>query len=198
MSASSRSSCSSLNREVVGTTSFNVSNSSSTVPPFDAGVDPCDTAHPSYFKKIDEFYSAYIPCIALLASLRTGEETIQHCSPTEDSSAPHVRQVSPQELLRRFLDAFARLCDVPYIGGTCTALAIADQGAGLELYISSNQTRHATKCMGFARELTQCLGHHDLTWNKSEVRGSSHREVKIHRHCFPPNESLRTTRKCSL
>ena len=100
------------------------------------------------FTSIDTFYSAFIPCLALFEALRT---TLSKADVTKVFQAHHGTTAHASSVhyeLRGFLDALAILCDIPYNGDSCTAIAISGADNS-RVYLAANTTAQAQLAQAF-------------------------------------------------
>lgn len=107
-----------------------------------------------YFENISKFHTDFVPCVSLLQALRP--RVIATGPPSVNSCSTHGTQHRSGGIYG-FLDALAILCDVPYVGDTCTAVGISEHSSGLTVYVTANTTSHAIKAAGLIRNIFQLL-----------------------------------------
>lgn len=111
--------------------------------------------HP--LKALHSFLSTLIPSLSLFDALRDPEPALQ----------PRSNAGGDAELLYQFLDALARLCDVPRrghtVGHSCTAVVIEDRNGEPVLHLTSNDTQVAHEAQIFVRKVMKQLSHLEST-----------------------------------
>lgn len=119
---------------------------------------PLTPSKPLYFRTIREFYTSFIPCLSLLQALRT---ELSPCKLVSPSLSGRYREATTAQDICSFVNALASLCDVPYVGDTCTALAISDNANTLSIHVTANTSEHAHKAAELVRRVVILLQNYD-------------------------------------
>lgn len=107
--------------------------------------------HPDHSAENEAFCEELIPPVTVLAAITRGQNQIINYA---------ANRTGAHSGLRRFVDAFARLCDIygrKKPGNTCTAVALEMQSDRIVVHVAANTNGHLYGILAFATELVAKL-----------------------------------------